>query len=398
MSAELTVSSSAAAGALSRRQMLLTLISATAAYCVANATWWLQPVLIDQLVSTSKLSASKAGLVVSIEMSAMALCSYLLAKILRTARFLPWAGAGIGIALLGSYLSLSAGSFGTLILTRGLVGVGEGFCFMVANTAIVCFTDRERTFGNMGVINVLFGVALISLLPAVPASATAIPAFLALLIALALLVPAIVAMPPRHKMLSDPQGTLSATRSTQREVRFRIALLSVTTFIIGLASGVMWSFYGLIGQGTGLSEAGVNGAIATAIFSAIGGSFLAAVMGKSFGRIGPVTVALIFMTLAIACLSFHPHALGFRIATCVNVATLYFIMPYLFAAGSVQDDSGLGATYVGSAFLMTGAVSPFLGGLLVDSVGTEFVGVAVVVTSIISWLLFVYVIRRSSLT
>jgi MFS family permease len=354
-------------------------------------------VLIDQLISLRGLTASSAGLVVSTEMVAMALTSYLLAKVLRGGRFLTLGAAGISVALLGSFLSLSATSLTGLMSARLLAGIGEGACLLVGNTAIVCFADRERTFANMGLVNVVFGVALVGLLPVATHSTQAPTSLMALFVALCLLAPATLLMPAAAKLVTQGGTTSQVERHhTNREAGIRIALLSLTVFIVGVASGVMWSFYGIIGQGAGLSETSVNAAIATSILTAIAGSSLATLLGNSFGRVVPVTLALVLMTAAIVSLSFHPTPWVFRVATCVNVSTLYFIMPYMFAAGSIQDESGLGATYVASAFVMTGAVSPFLGGVLVDTVGTEFVGVAVVVTSIVAALLFAYVQRRST--
>jgi len=383
----------ASAPALSRRHLIVTWISCTGSYCIANATWWMQPVMIDQLVGVRGLSATGAGLVVSGEMTAMALTSYLLAKVLTGGRFLTLGAVGIAIALLGSALSLKVQSFPLLVVTRCLTGFGEGFSFLVANTAIICFSDRDRAFANMVVANVLFGVALVGLQPMLPESHGVPSSLVALLIALALMTPTVFLTPPSSRLL--PASAATDSTSPTKHARRMIALLCATTFIIGLASGIMWSFYGIIGKSTGLSDAGVNGAIATSILTAIIGSSAAAAVGNKWGRVRPVTIALALMTVAIVWLSFHPGPWGFRIATALNISTLYFIMPYLFAAGSVQDETGLGATYVGSAFLMTGAVSPFLGGILVDTVGTEIIGIVVVATSILSWFLFAYVQRQS---
>ena len=379
------------------RQKWLTLISASASYCVANATWWTQPILIDELVRVRNLSAANAGLVVSAEMTAMAVTSWLLARILRSAGLLALGAVGIATAICFSLLSVVTSSYAGLVSERLVVGIGEGFSFLVANTAVVFFVDRDRTFANMGVVNVLFGVALVGLLPLLPDTGAAPTGFVALAIALCLLAPGVFAMPRSMRLTATAPALQSVPeqKATGGEARLRIALLCVATFVIGLASGIMWSFYGLIGEHAGLSETAVNGAIATSIFTAIVGSSLAAMLGKTFGRLIPVTLALAFMTAAIVSLSLQPGPWSFRVSTCVNVATLYFIMPYLFAAGSVQDASGRGATYVGSAFLMTGAISPYVGGVLVDTVGTAFVGGLVVVTSIVAWLLFAYVERRS---
>ena len=53
--------------AIQRAARVRLLIACTAAYCVANATWWVQPILIAQLVAERGYSGSAAGLVVTAE-------------------------------------------------------------------------------------------------------------------------------------------------------------------------------------------------------------------------------------------------------------------------------------------------------------------------------------------
>jgi hypothetical protein len=386
----------------SRKGPLLILAACTGCYCVVNATWWMQPVLIEQFVGIRGLSASAAGLIVSAELTSQATTSFVLAKILKGGRFLRLAALGTVLAIVASFISLRLSSYPGLLIARVFVGIGEGIAFMVANTAPACLPDRDRAFARMQLVNAVFGVVLVSLAPIASNQGGAPSGLMALLISLCALLPIVLLMPPSLSLVSEEplHESPAAQASPKSEVRLRIGLLSVATFAVGLASGIMWSFYGLIGEQTGLSATAVNNAIAASIFSAIPTTFLAAVLGKSFGRLIPVSIALALMTGAIAALSLHPGPYAFRIGTCVMIATLYFTVPYLFAAGSVQDASGRGATFVGSAFLMSGAISPYIGGFLFESASTEVVGGLVVLTSIIAWLAFAYVDRlpRAQLT
>ena len=367
------------------------LLASIAAYCIANATWWLQPVLIDQLMTLRGCTASVAGLVVSAEMTTMALTASALAKFQKSGRYLTICLVGAFVTIACTYASLQASSLASLILTRTGVGLGEGLLLMIANTAMACFPDPDKAFGRLGTANVVFGIVLVHALGYFHTQA--LPAFFTMLVSLCALTPFLLLMPTTARLRHGEHADSSASSALQAAVRFRILLLSASTFFVGVASGVMWSFYAVIGHGTGLSDESVDGAIATAILSAIVGSGLTAVIGNRWGRIGPVTIALAAMTAAIVALSFHPSGATFRVATCINVASLYFMVPYLFGAGAAQDPSGRGATFVSSAFFMTGAVSPFLGGLLMDHVGIEFVGIAVIVTSLLAGALFVYVNR-----
>lgn len=372
------------------------LVASIAAYGIANVTWWLQPILIDQLIMFRGYTASWAGLVVSTEMTAMALAAAALAKFQRSGRYLTICLVGAGVTILASYASLYTVSLGSLILTRTLVGLGEAPLLMIANTAMRCFPDPDKAFGKLGIANVLIGILLVHALGYLHTQA--LPGFVTLLVAICVLTPLLLLMPPGARLQRDEHRDTKTPSAIQSDVRWRICLISASTFFIGVASGVMWSFYAIIGHGTGLSDERVDGAIGVAILSAVVGSSLTAMIGNRWGRIGPVTIALFLMTAAIVALSYHPGPYTFRVATCINVASLYFIVPYLFGAGSAQDPSGRGATFVSSAFFLTGALSPFLGGLLLDHVGIEVVGIGVILTSIIAWWLFLKVNRLTPIS
>lgn len=394
----MSMSSPASASVPSRTQLMLVLAACSACYCVANATWWMQPVLIDQLVAVRGLTASAAGLIVTAEMVAMSATSFVLAKVLKGGRFLTLGAAGTLFAIAASFISLRvSANFPPLLITRVLVGLGEGFPFMVANTALVCFADRDRAFARMSLVNVLFGVALVGLAPMVSGHDGARNALTALLLSLCVLLPVVFLMPSSYTPAEEnpAQENSLAHVPLKSQVGLRVALLSFATFIVALGSGIMWCFYGLIGSHTGLSSPAVNSTITASILSAIAGTLAAALLGKSFGRLIPVSIAVVLTTCAVIALSRHPGPWAFRIGACMNAATIYFMTPYLFAAGSVQDASGRGATFVGGAFLLSGAVSPYFGGVLLDSVGMEVVGILVVFTSILAWAAFAYVERRS---
>jgi predicted MFS family arabinose efflux permease len=171
--------------------------------------------------------------------------------------------------------------------------------------------------------------------------------------------------------------------------------VAAATFSVGLCSGVMWAYYAVIGEQAGLDDAGIESAISAAIFAAGVATVLASVIGGRFGRAAPISVGLALMAGAVLVLSHHPGAAAFRIATCFNMAMIYFLLPYFLGAGSAED-AGKGAAYVGSAFFASGAASPVVGGLLVESAGISVVGTGVAAVAVLVALLFVYLERRGT--
>jgi MFS family permease len=323
---------------------------------------------------------ARAGLIVSLEMGAIALGSAFAAKFVPPRGLAAAAVAGAVVAAAASLFSLGAASFMLLMLLRAFVGLGAGANLAMANSVAATAPDPDRTFGHIGVINILFGAILVAAVPFVHRLSVAPVPFFTLFLFLVLLLPTVAAFSLRPTAARDAALGAHQAGSPRSGAAREILLLTSATVAIGLASGIMWAFYGLIGAAAGLSIHAVETAISVAILTAAGGAALAVLIGRRFGRMLPMSAGLMVMAASIAALSFEPDAPMFRIATCANVASLYFLMPYLYGAAAARDPSGKGAAYVGSAFFFTGAISPAIGGLLAQTIGMTVVGTAAIIS------------------
>lgn len=378
----------------SKSAMLRVAVAAAGATCVANATWWMQPVLMHDLISNRGYGEASAGLVLSVEMASMALGSAAIARIAIGRSLLLISLIGIAAAILGSLLSFHAPSYADLLFARALAGLGAGAGLMVSNTLATFFADPDKAFARLGVVNLLFGTALLAAMPLLPGRGIYAGPYLAILVAIAImLVPSLFLR--FDTRVPAPPATEAGPTVLARQQTVNILLLTLATLMIGVASGTIWAFYALIGEKAGMSVMQVDSAISTAVLTALGGAGLAALLGGRFGRLLPCCGALLTMSGAILVLSSGPTATMFRIATCVNISAIYFLMPYLFGAAAAQDSTGRGATYAASAFFFTGAISPALGGMLAATVGMEVVGAGVVVVALIAAAIMVRIERNT---
>ena len=156
-------------------------------------------------------------------------------------------------------------------------------------------------------------------------------------------------------------------------------------------SAALWAFYALIGTQAGLSDAEVSHAIAIAMMGALIGSGLVPLIGNSFGRVGPMTLGALAAAGASFTLCFSHNPVVYRVATCVNVAAMYVMLPYFLGAAAEEDPSGRGVATIGGVYLLIGAISPSVGGILMQTVGLRTMGTIVLVTSAAAWLAFVVV-------
>jgi DHA1 family inner membrane transport protein len=342
-------------------------LGTAAATGICNASWWMQPQIVAQAMKVPGTTESQAGFVVAAEFGAMAILSVVLAQRVRNASYLTIGVAGSLLTLLGAFGSLAATSYGWLILARFVTGVGEGAALMVSTAAVANLPNPDKAYAQLNIVNILLGAGITFLLPAfASADGRFSSAFSVLLISQIVFLIAILAMP--RSVRTRPEHH-HAGAEIHGSVRFRIRIVALATFLVALGSGAMWSFYYVLGLKAGLNDDAVNDAIGIAVLSALPGGALATYLATRAGRFAPTAVVLIVMAADIAAMVSIPHALVFRVGACVNLAAIYFLIPYFYRFASAEDDSGRGAAVVGGAFLLVGAAGPYVGGLFIQHLG-----------------------------
>jgi MFS transporter, DHA1 family, inner membrane transport protein len=376
-----------------QRRILLACIGS---YWIANVSWFLQPIIVSDVVNSFHVGDARAGMVVAVEMASLAFASMLLTRLPQGFSFLRICMTGAVIAALGNVLSLMVTSSNALIGARLITGCGEGATLMVASAALANFSDPDRAYGKMNTCNMLLGTLINFGLPYLQPLVGSAVAFPACLISIVVAIPVLILMPRALKFEHAPTSKSHASEvASGRSVwSASVVLLGLATFLIATGSGAVWSFYAVIGAGTGLAPDKVDAAIALAVSGGIVGSFGATALGVRFGRFIPVVLGIVTMTIAIVLLTVSVQPTVFRVATCFNVGSLYFLLPYILGYAAEEDRSGRVAAVISGIFLLTGASGPLLGGALMQSGHVESFAFAAVGFSAIGLGCFTFIERR----
>jgi predicted MFS family arabinose efflux permease len=356
------------------------LVSSFAAYCVANVSGWILPDIISEFVTVNHLSDSQAGLVGTVELASLALFSIVLARFARGISFRMIATVGTLVAVGFTVLSVFAPSHLALLLFRAITGLGEGATLMVASAALASFPDPDRAYGQMNLVNILYGSALIFLLPWLHGLVGAHVAFPMLLLSLVVLLPLVLLMP--RGLALDARVDTGAGRVTHHhDISPRMWLLAGCMFLIAMNSSAVWSFLILLGTRAGLAEPVAIRAVAIVALVSASGSFLATLQGTALGRLGPCIASVVVMTICIVILCLNGDVLVYHVLSAVLVSALYYLIPYFMGYAAADDDTGRGAALIGGVFLLTVALSPYTGGLLIQHFGFGVLAVVAVATN-----------------
>jgi DHA1 family inner membrane transport protein len=362
------------------------LLAAAAATCIANISGWMQPEMISYLMSAVSQSESRAALVVTAEVAALSLSSFVLAKIGRDATYLFIGSLGTCIALAGAFGTLYSPTYSVLVLARVITGVGEGAMLMVSTAAVAHLPNPDIGYAKLNIVNVTFGTVVTFLLPTLSTAFGPEALVYRVLVALILGLSALFLFIPRNERYEPPMAAAGGGTNS-----VRIISLATAVFLVVSGGNALWSFYFVLGSRAGLQSDAVNQTIAFSVLSAVPASLLATFMRKRFGRIAPASMALLAMAVAVFALTYSSTHLAYQVGTCVNVGAVYFLYPYFFGFAATEDASGRGAVIVGGAFLLTGAAGPYLGGSLLQSVGVHSIAWFVmaantIATAVLCWL------------
>lgn len=371
------------------------LLASAAAYSMATIGWWLQPSLIHEVMLRFSVGESAGGLVASVEIAMVAICSALFGKVIGRFSFLQIALFGVAICFVGAVLSITAGNFNLLLLSRSISGVGEGAMLAVASASLANFKDPDRAYGVINVASILFCSAAVFSLP-ITASYFSVEfnVFPTIFVGIVILSSVVLLISGNSQ---NAQMQSVSEKPAHGIFSWKLQCLLIGVFVIAGGAGAMWSFYYVLGSAAGLSENEIHNAVGMAAVISVSGAILATLVGTRFGRLLPVTLGTIVLTLAVLALSQWHHPLVFRLSAIVNVIGMYFLLPYFLGYAAALDPSGRDAAITAGVFLFTGAAGPYFGGYVIENFGASSIGWIVLFANILVYPLFLLVERSIEL-
>ncbi len=358
--------------------------------CVGVFAIMAAPILLELLVGRLGIGGDVAARITAVEALGTALGPVLA---LFWMQRVPWRLAAISALLVvigGNMLSSIQTDMNLLMALRFLVGfLGEGTAFALAMAIIGGTGQKDRNFAFLIAAQVALGVAFFLALP-MPRDA-GIGGVMLPLAGLALIALLTVGWIPQPAGGRQQQGAAAARGSTLPAVA---ALAVMLIWCTGL--GAVWFFVKLIGVSAtcaGCGEADkaqaaidVGQALGLSTAIAVLGALAAAVLADRFGRIIPVTAALLVQFGMVLILQGEMPWLQFAI-TAATFQTFWNVTgPYMMGTVALNDATGkvsvlIPTAQIGGFFLGPTIVSVFIkdsGLVAVNAVGAACILLALV--------------------
>jgi hypothetical protein len=374
------------------------IIAAICLGCIGVFAIMSAPILVEVLVGRVGIGSDVAARITAMEALGTALGPVLALFWLHR---LPWrlaATSALMVVIGGNLFSSFEMPATQLIGVRFLVGLlGEGPAFALAMAIIGGSVQKDRNFAFLIAAQVLLGVAFFLVLP-LPRGAD-VPGVMLPLAGLGLVALATVPWIPRPEVGARRE---SVGRTAGAVAPAAAALAVMLIWCTGL--GALWFFVKLIGveatcagcapEAKADAAVAVGQALALSTLVAVIGALAAAALADRFGRLLPVSIALIVQLAMVFLLRGEMAWLQFAVTAATFQTFWNLTGPYMMGTVALNDVTGkvsilIPTAQIGGFFLGPAIVSVFIG-----ESGLRAVNVVSGVCMVLALVLFIPVASR----
>ena len=328
--------------------------------CVGVLAIMAQPILTAALVGQMGMDPGRAGGVSAAEALGTALGPVAALFWMRRVKWRSAAIFALTVVLVGNLLSSLQTDFGALVALRLAVGfLGEGTAFALAVAIVSGTQQKDRNFAFMITAQVVLGVVMFLVLPW-PGDAAISGVMLPLAGFTLLALGVAIAWLEQPAAAGVDHAAAGGGGSAQHAIS---ALVVMLVWCSGL--GAVWAFVKLLGTAAGLEPTAVGQALGLTTALGTLGSLAASALSDRFGRLLPVSVALVVQAAMASLLHGQMDWLQF-VAICATFQIFWNMTgPYLMGTVALSDTTGkvsvlIPTAQIGGFFLGPVIVSWFL--------------------------------------
>lgn len=340
-------------------------VGAIAAQVIGGLVMQMSPFMIGGLMAGLSVSEREAGFVVSVEFVALAVTAIAIAPILPRFSYRRVGLAAVALALSAQSASIFSASWMSLVLLRGLAGIGEGALYAVSLCVVACRSGNpDKVYGYFQIVWALGSAVLF-------AAGGAFTATYAHLGILALIAGVTFALAPLLLMLPDAREENSAGSASDapRPSPLPGMMIFAAIALYLTASAAIYAFSAPLGERAGLDTSAVGYALTVATLVGLAGAGAATALNLRWGRAIPISAFCLGFSLVVLVLCLGRDPTAYVIALVASVVIYYFSIPYLFGLAAAIDRSGRWAAAAGSAYLIGFAAGPLVAGAVIPLAG-----------------------------
>ena len=363
---------------------------ATAAQLIGGLSAQMSPLVIDGLMKGLSLSERDAGFILTVELVTLAVSAIAIAPVLPRLSTRRVSLFAVTLTLIAQGASVVSTSWASLVLLRGIGGIGEGVLWAISLFIVASRSNNpDKDYGYFTVVWALGSIALF----AVGAEVTAAFAHRGILALIAFvdlaLVPLLFFTPGTNVSRSDGAASNTTVHSSLPGL---MTLAAIGLFLT--AGAAVYAFSTPLGERAGLDARAVAYTLTMASAFGLVGAGAATVLNVRLGRVLPISAFCMGFVFAVLTLCLWRDPMAYVVALVVSIIIYNFSTPYLFGLAAALDRTGRWAAAAGAVYLLGFAAGPLLAGTVIATAGYAGLATICVAITIVVWLLSMFVNRH----
>ncbi len=318
------------------------------------------PLWVGAIIDDYELTAEQAGIIAAVEYGAVAIVSVIIATKVHRFNLKHVSLIGMICLLIGNGGAVFASEFQSLILTRGIAGIGKGLVIAAIFSLAARTQNPTKSFAIINGAYTALATIIYLTLP-VPIKANGATGAFAALFVVVLFGALFLYWVPSTRAVDQLKAT--ATEDPKLAVPLSGFLVLIALIFMWAANGSIWTYVERLGQSTGLSLQQVGTTLSIAAAVAILGPITAHYVHDRFGFRKPIMIGATLKIGAalVLCNWMIPQA--YIVAAALFVLAALFIVPYLMSLMSLADPTGRLAAAAGGLLTAGSSLGAYLGGV-----------------------------------
>ncbi len=318
------------------------------------------PLWVGAIIDDYELTAEQAGIIAAVEYGAVAIVSVIIATKVHRFNLKHVSLIGMICLLIGNGGAVFASEFQSLIVTRGIAGIGKGLVIAAIFSLAARTQNPTKSFAIINGAYTALATIIYLTLP-VPIKANGATGAFAALFVVVLFGALFLYWVPSTRAVDQLKAT--ATEDPKLAISPSGFLVLIALIFMWAANGSIWTYVERLGQSTGLSLQQVGTTLSIAAAVAILGPITAHYVHDRFGFRKPIMIGATLKIGAalILCNWMIPQA--YIVAAALFVLAALFIVPYLMSLMSLADPTGRLAAAAGGLLTAGSSLGAYLGGV-----------------------------------
>jgi len=312
-------------------------LTAMGAYAMAgNTPLVVQPMVVGAMVDRLGLSERQAGILASVELTAVTVAILALIGIVSRASRAHLAVFAVAAIVVANVVTCFVGAFAWLLPLRILSGVGAAAAFCVYLNMAASRAQPESIFAVVNAISIAYSGVLTLVTPAI----LNFGGLAGIMLTLSFMTLFALVTIPWMKVSESTPSARSALPAVA-SVPVGIVPLLAMMLLLYTGHGAIWAYQERIGVAAGLTAQSVGKALGLSMLVwGVLGSLLARFLGMAIGRVWPQLLSLGSSCLAVILLVFAFTPLSFAAASALIAFSWFYGLPYQMGLLAARDPQG----------------------------------------------------------